>query len=439
MEFLFYQLKLALSFAVLYLFYRLLMGTVRLHAFNRFIVLFSILIACVLLLLVITVHVHMPQVVSFSGVHVPVSESQAPSGFPWVRVLTIVYFSGTIAVLLSAFASVASLLRLISRSERHTLSNGVTLVLLDREDVAPMSWMKYIIMSRKDYDSHDSGVMMVHEMAHVHLGHSWDILLADLFTAFQWFNPAAWMMKSDLRSIHEYQADDAVIEAGIDVKQYQLMLVRKAFALRRGSVANSLNHGELKKRITNMTIKKSSAKSAFRALYLVPLVFAGLAANARTVYISPGNPVPEKDSVVTSFTVNGETTTSVRNFKIYIDGKPADGDALNSLDVNSIDSVNVNKTDGENSEIHVFLKKYASGSGVDLGDILPIRITNETEKSVGDSVNVRVKAFRVDSVKADVFCNGLRITDEEFNNLSPDEITVVTADKDSRRIDIKIH
>lgn len=438
MDFLVYQFKVFVAFAVLSLFFRLFMAGTHRHSFNRAIVLSSMLIAAVLPLVVITVRLELP---AFTA-EVPATtvKPDIPVGgvsFPWVSVIAAVYFAGVIAVAASSLLSLFSLLMLVRRSEKSTLGDGTVLVVIDRE-VVPMSWMKYILISRKDLASSDVHIIIAHERAHARLCHSWDIILADVFTAFQWFDPAAWMMRSTLRSIHEYQADESVLESGINAKQYQLMLVKRAFALSGHNIANSLNHGELKKRITNMTIKKSSARSAFRALYLVPLVFAGLAANARTVYISPGNPVPEKDSVVASFTVNGETATSVRNVKIYIDGKPADSEALNSLDVNSIASVNVIKTDGENSEIHVFLKKYASGSGVELGDILPVRITNETEKSVGDSVHVSVKTFRVDSVKADVFCNGRRITDEELKNLSPDEITGVTVDKDSRRIDIRI-
>ena len=199
---------------------------------------------------------------------------------------------------------------------------------------------------------------MVHEKAHIRLGHSVDVLLADLFTALQWFNPAAWMMRDDLRAIHEYQADEEVVKSGIDVKQYQLLLVKKAFGANGRSVSNNFNHGELKKRITMMSMKKSSAFKALKFLYVLPLVCAGLAANARPVY-----GVPEK--VVESYTLNGDISVEVAgdsasvadflpdNVKIYIDGKLVTNEEMQAFDPEKIASMSVIKN-GEESAIHIF-------------------------------------------------------------------------------------
>lgn len=47
---------------------------------------------------------------------------------------------------------------------------------------------------------------------------------------FQWFNPASWLLKQELQNIHEYEADETVIEKGVDAKQYQLLLIKKLSA-----------------------------------------------------------------------------------------------------------------------------------------------------------------------------------------------------------------
>ena len=77
---------------------------------------------------------------------------------------------------------------------------------------------------------------------HTRLSHSADILLMSLVCALYWFNPLVWIMLSELRMLHEYETDEAVLKHGIDATQYQLLLVRKAVGDRRFLIANSFNH-----------------------------------------------------------------------------------------------------------------------------------------------------------------------------------------------------
>ena len=110
-------------------------------------------------------------------------------------------------------------MRIIRNGESSKLESGETLVITDR-DTVPFSWMKYIVLSREDYEGGHTQIL-THEKAHISLKHSWDIIFLDFITALQWFNPAIWMIKSDLRAIHEFEADDAVLRSGVDVKEYQ--------------------------------------------------------------------------------------------------------------------------------------------------------------------------------------------------------------------------
>ena len=385
MPFLIYQLKLAAAFLLLYIFFRIFLARESLHSFNRVAVLLSIIIAAVLPACVLTYHVDAasPAAAVFSAETAePASDGQV---FNWTFLLLAVYIIGAAAVLLSVFASIISLIRLISRGERLEQSDGTVVVLVD-EPVAPMSWMKFIILSHEDYNS-ASGAVMVHEKAHIRLGHSVDVLLADLFTALQWFNPAAWMMRDDLRAIHEYQADEEVVKSGIDVKQYQLLLVKKAFGANGRSVSNNFNHGELKKRITMMSMKKSSAFKALKFLYVLPLVCAGLAANARPVY-----GVPEK--VVENYKLNGDISVEVAgdsasvadflpdNVKIYIDGKLVSNEDMQAFDAEKIASVNVIKN-GEESAIHI----CAEGAQVPEGSESKLHVMIQTSDDPGQTGN----------------------------------------------------
>ena len=286
-EFLIYQGKTAVILAVFYMFYRLLLSKDTFHRFNRIILLGTAALSFVLPLCVITIHeiVMIPAVQSAPqmlesatiGTMAAVAEVSEPI---WPYVICAVFAIGALGVLLMAVVSIAKVICIIRSGEHHTLESSETLVITDAE-IAPFSWMKYIVLSREDYENGYSQIL-THEKAHIALKHSWDVLFVDMITALQWFNPAMWMLKADLRAIHEFEADDAVLRSGADVKEYQYLLIRKAVSKSGYSVANSFNHSTLKARITMMSNKKSSRKGAWKALYVLPLVGISLSVTAET-------------------------------------------------------------------------------------------------------------------------------------------------------------
>ena len=92
--------------------------------------------------------------------------------------------------------------------------DGKTLVIVDR-DIAPFSWMKWIVLSREDFESGNRHILE-HEYAHIRLGHARDLLVMNVLSAMQWFNPVMRMLKEDLRALYEYEADDAVLRGGVE-------------------------------------------------------------------------------------------------------------------------------------------------------------------------------------------------------------------------------
>ena len=85
---------------------------------------------------------------------------------------------------------------------------------------APYSFFHYIIINAADYEQLREPIL-AHEQAHVRMGHSWDLMLLQLVTVLQWFNPFVYLLGRDLKAVHEYEADCAVLNFGIDAKQYQ--------------------------------------------------------------------------------------------------------------------------------------------------------------------------------------------------------------------------
>ncbi len=286
-ELLIYQGKAAIALAVFYMFYRLLLSKETFHRFNRIVLLSTAALSFVLPLCVITFKevVVVPAMKASSETIVAevaetvamVPEASAPI---WPVVLCSLFVLGALAVLVHVAVSIIGIRRIISNGSRQTLESGETLIITET-DTAPFSWMKYIVISREDYQSGYSHIL-THEKAHIALRHSWDILFVDMITALQWFNPAIWMLKADLRALHEFEADDAVLRSGANIKEYQYLLIRKAVSKSGYSVANSFNHSTLKARITMMLNQKSSRMSAWKALYVIPLVGISLAATAET-------------------------------------------------------------------------------------------------------------------------------------------------------------
>ena len=286
-DFLIYQGKAAIALAVFYMFYRLLLSKETFHRFNRIVLLGTAALSFILPLCVITFKkvVVLPTMTASSETVVSevtetvtmVPEASEPI---WPIILCIIFGLGALTVLTNTVISIIGIRRIISSGSSQTLESGETLIITET-DTAPFSWMKYIVISREDYESGYSQIL-THEKAHIALRHSSDILFVDMITALQWFNPAIWMLKADLRALHEFEADDAVLRSGANIKEYQYLLIRKAVSKSGYSVANSFNHSTLKARITMMLNKKSSRMSAWKALYVIPLVGISLAATAET-------------------------------------------------------------------------------------------------------------------------------------------------------------
>ena len=292
--FLVYILKSAVCLAMFYLFYRLLLSKETFHRFNRMALLGVMLLSCLLPLVKVTVEQASPvnaQVMSMEDLllmyqwnsEAVVEEGSRP--FHWQEGLVLVYFVGLFFVIVRHLWSLGRMLYLIRHSRCERLDNGIRLV-VHRRKLAPFSWMRYIVISETDLKESGHHIL-VHEMAHIHHRHSWDLLLTEACAWLQWFNPAIWLLKQELQNIHEYEADEEVLRQGINAKEYQMLLIKKAVGARLYSIANSFNHSSLKKRITMMIRKKSNPWARAKYLYVLPLAAVTVAAFARPEISKP--------------------------------------------------------------------------------------------------------------------------------------------------------
>lgn len=287
--FLVYIIKSAFCMTLLYLPYTLLLRREKLHCLNR-LVLLAILVTSFLLPAVreewfggvwMSWQSAVPDgaYASFlgqlggTGMRLPELVVTPDPSVPWWPVwLVSAYFFGVAVSLAVRLGQLARLLWFIPHGclWKERREDGITLYCHARP-VLPFSWMRSIVVSEADWEGTEARAVYQHEKAHVTYGHSWDTLLMLAAEVLQWFSPVVWMMEADMRCIHEYQADDYVLRQGINAKNYQLYLIKKAVGSRLQSFANGLNQSTLKKRIAMMCNKKSNKWAALKYMYLLPV------------------------------------------------------------------------------------------------------------------------------------------------------------------------
>ncbi|WP_308770108.1 TonB family protein [uncultured Bacteroides sp.] len=293
--FLVYIFKSAVCLAMFYLFYRLLLSKETFHRFNRMALIGIMLLSCLLPLIQVTVKEGSPintQVMSMEDLLLMYQWNNGATvigedtcSFRWQEELVLGYFAGLLSVITCHLWSLGRMLYLIRHSRCKKLDHGVRLVIHQR-NIAPFSWMRYIVISETDLKENGHHIL-VHELAHIRYHHSWDLLLTELCIWGQWFNPAIWLLRQELQNIHEYEADEEVLRQGINAKEYQMLLIKKAVGARLYSIANSFNHSSLKKRITMMIRKKSNPWARAKYLYVLPLAAVTVAAFARPEISQP--------------------------------------------------------------------------------------------------------------------------------------------------------
>ncbi len=374
-----YELKVAIYIAVFYAFYRLMLSKETLHRLNRIMLVATAVLSFVLPFCVITIN----KTVELSGgatageFELPIIENaavpEAAAEWWWIALIAIMA-AGTAVCLMKILLSVLQINRIIREGELVHDEQGDRIIVTDR-DISPCSWMNSVILSREDYES-GSVEILAHEKAHINLGHSKDVLVVDILTAFQWFNPMMWMLKADLRAIHEFEADDAVLRQGANLKGYLHLLIKKAIGKSGYSVANSFNHSILKNRITMMSKSKSDLAKGLKVLYAVPLICLSLALNAEEKVSYVLSDDKDKTKVAEEKTsgtikIRGEQLDTVmvvsyapaekKDIVVIIDGKLAKDGELAQLAPEQIKSMSIIKAEEQVAE---YRKTYSLSDDV---------------------------------------------------------------------------
>ena len=349
--FLIYMLKTALCLSVFYLFYRFWLSKETFHRFNRMVLIGLILVAFVIPSLKVSQNFHLPQIEQvFERLNIPEEEMEQEQDLQKMEQVTtttlhtqlekersdftiltlgnlgFLYLGGALLLLLRYIFSIVCIYRLIRYGEKECWKGEVRLV-VHQQNVAPFSWKRYIVLSRQDLEEHGDEII-AHEYAHILHKHSRDLILAEICLLFQWFNPAMWLFRKELKTVHEFEADESVLKAGIDAKKYQLLLIQKTVGTRLYSMVNSFDHSSLIKRITMMLKKKSNPWKLSKYLIVFPLAAITAVLFARPNLLNMNN--QEGNAFI-------QDTLDVRHFEeILVSKSYAESDTVQIIEIDTL-------------------------------------------------------------------------------------------------------
>lgn len=276
-----YLIKSSVCILLYELFYRLFLRGETFHRLNRIVLLMSLILSLLLPLFDVSEwfatteqNRALPLTELTGSLQELVVEQKATAlsnhnGMTLSTVLFGIYLTGVVLLLLKNLFVFVYLRRLLKRCRREQTTDG-QIYYRYPDQIGPFSWLGRVVLSSAD-DGALTSCILAHERAHVLLGHSLDLVLVELFLCFQWFNPAAWWLKKDLRLVHEYEADRYVLSSGFDACTYQLLLIRKSVGPKLYNMVHSFNNYSLKKRITMMMKRKSRFWTQAKSLYVLPL------------------------------------------------------------------------------------------------------------------------------------------------------------------------
>ena len=332
--FLIYLIKSTVYLGLFYAFFLVAMRSTTFFRFNRVMLLLGTLVCMLLPCYTITVNevegVPLPmqildemlvlkttdEPIETSAIALPLQETASTASSPLLPIVLLsIYFLGMLVYLVMVSRSFAEVWKMIV-SHPKQWKDGCWLVIIP-EKIPSFSWSNYIVISEEDYRNYPQ--VLVHEWMHYLCRHSYDILFFTIVHALHWFNPMVWLIRTELKQLHEFEADQGVINQGIDATQYQLLLVKKAVGKKLYNIANGFNHTKLQKRITMMIQEKTNGWERLKWLVTVPVVMGAMLVFAQPEVKDKSEEIPPKPFEGIEITLlnskDGSVLTTVKDIK----------------------------------------------------------------------------------------------------------------------------
>ena len=256
-----------------------------------------------------------------------------------ITTLSYIWIVGVAVISIATIIEMAHIYYVVKKSKKVEFE-GKIIHVSDNMKLSPFSFWNLIIMNRHDF-TNNPDLIISHESGHQIYHHTWDIMMAQIVAVICWYNPAAWLLKSELKTLHEYQADAFTLARGYDAQKYQLFIIEKAVGSKLPTITNNLSHTKLRKRISMMNRpEKTSVSHLLR--YLLPVAGIIIGIIALNTHVVKATLTPIKRIVSENSSINSKSRLE---YDVYMDGKEIPNDRLNEINPNTIKSITVHKND----------------------------------------------------------------------------------------------
>lgn len=271
-----YILKSTSCLALLLFFYHIVLEKEKMHNFNRFYLLGSVLFSFLAPLATFTIYIKQ-EIIATKEIFIQPTfiDNSAliikESYFDYTQILIgFYYFISAVFLLRFSF----NLFRIIKKISLHkkVQQNNATLVLVD-DKILPHTFWSYIFLNKTDYENGKiEEEIFTHELTHVTEKHTFDVLIIELLQAIFWINPFFIFLKKAMQLNHEFLADENVINQHKNTFHYQHLLLNKAAWNNEYYLASNLNYSLTKKRLKMMTTESSHSIVLLKKLAVIPVL-----------------------------------------------------------------------------------------------------------------------------------------------------------------------
>lgn len=291
-NFLLNLLKISAATTLIYLTYLLLFSKDTFYLRNRILLILTLILPTIIPVIRIPFTVYRD--VPADNINTPVNLLPATSGqipsipFDYVKLFEWIYLAVAGFLFIRVIFSVISTYKIIKKGAIR--ENQFPKVVISDSHHPPFSFFPYAVIPSEDFKNENYRDILNHEFAHIRQGHTLDLILSEIFIAFQWFNPFIWFIKRSIILNHEYLADRISLKNKNNSKEYQYRLLNISGELKHISLAHNFN-SLIKNRIIMINKKPTNRYAALKNFLVLPVVaIVGYAfASPEYHYVNPVN------------------------------------------------------------------------------------------------------------------------------------------------------
>jgi|GEM_PF-612600 len=275
----YYLLKVIVCSGVLFLYYHLFLRNKIFHQWNRFYLLAAVILSITLPFIRFELdgssswssQEALNQLLVFQSTDQYLQEFviEYNPGITLEEWLAIGY--GVISIFL--FVGLAfSIGKVVSILRRYQTNNFANFKLLStREPGSPFSFLNYIIWNEEiPLKSAVGQQIFQHELVHVQQKHTWDKLFMQAILVMMWCNPFFWLIRKELKFIHEFIADQKAV--GCDTEAFAAMILQSVYPNQINTIVNPFFQSSIKRRLHMLTQLKNPRVAYLSRVIALPLV-----------------------------------------------------------------------------------------------------------------------------------------------------------------------